>query len=92
LFAGIVNAQSTPLVDERQENQRALIRQGAASGEVTRAEAAKLRSEQRRIKRAERRAKADGEVSRKERMALHRKQNHASRTIRREKHDAQDRQ
>jgi len=62
-----------------------------SSGEVTRVEAAKLRSEQRQIRRTERRAKADGKVTRRERANLQRKQNQASRDIRRQKHDAQER-
>ena len=90
-LAGMSQAQSTPLVDERQQNQRARIHQGVTSGEVTRAEAARLRSEQRHIKRAERRAKADGDVTRRERVVLNRKQNQASRKIAKEKHDLQDR-
>ena len=90
-LAVMAQAQSTPLVDERQQNQRTRIHQGVASGEVTRAEAVKLRSEQRRIKRAEKRVKADGDVSKKERVALNRKQNQASRKIAKQKHDLQDR-
>ena len=92
LFFGVAaNAQSTPLVDERQQNQRSRVQQGVASGEITRPEAAKLRAEQRHVKRVERRAKADGEVTKRERATLHRKQNKASRDIRRQKHDAQER-
>ena len=86
-LAGIAQAQTTPAVDGRQAAQRSRINQGVASGEVTRIEAAKLRSEQRRIKRTERRAKADGRVTRNERVELHRRQNQAGRKIRSEKHD-----
>jgi hypothetical protein len=91
LMAGKSFSQSTPVVDERQHAQRARIRQGAASGELTRAETAKLRAEQRHIRRAERRAKADGSVTPRERTRLNRKQNKASRDIRRQKHDRQER-
>ncbi len=89
-FAIMAHAQSTPVADERQQNQRARINEGVASGEVTKAEGAKLRSEQRRIRRTERRAKADGRVTRRERANLQRKQNQASRDIRRQKHDGQE--
>jgi hypothetical protein len=82
---------STPVVDKRQKRQQARVQQGVAAGEVTRAEARRLRAEQRHIRRAERRAKADGEVSNRERARLQRKQNKASRDIRRQKHDRQDR-
>lgn len=85
------NAQSTPGADQRQQNQQARVHQGVASGEVTRTEAAELKSEQRRIRRTEKRAKADGKVTRKERANIHRKQNKASRDIRKEKHDRQER-
>lgn len=91
MIIGLAMAQNTPVVDERQQNQKARIRQGVASGEVTRPEAKKLRAEQRHIKRVERRAKADGEVTAAERAKIQRKQNQASRDIRRQKHDRQDR-
>jgi hypothetical protein len=84
-------AQSTPVVDERQKVQRHRIREGAASGELTRREAADARHDQRRIRRSERRAKADGVVTPSERARLHHKQNKASREIRRDKHDRQER-
>jgi hypothetical protein len=61
VFLGIVivsevKAQETPVVDGRQRAQRARIREGAASGDLTRGETAKLRSQQRHIRRTERRA------------------------------------
>jgi hypothetical protein len=92
MTAGMVQAQdNTPVVDKRQQAQQARIRQGVVSGEVTRTEAARLKSEQRHIRRAERRAKSDGKVTRRERVNLNRKQNRVSRDIRRQKHDRQDR-
>src|SRR5687767_6309790 len=84
-------AQQTPGVDARQNNQRTRIREGVASGEVTRGEATKLRAEQGHVRRSERRAKADGEVTPRERAKLHRKQNKVSRDIRKQKTDNQDR-
>lgn len=84
-------AQSTPGVDQRQQSQQNRISQGVESGELTRVEAARLRAEQREVRRAERRAKADGKVTRRERANLHREQNQANRHIRRQKHDQQER-
>lgn len=84
-------AQSTPVVDQRQQNQRQRIRQGARSGELTKAETGEALQDQRQIRRAERRAKADGDVTARERARLQRKQNKASRELRRNKHDAQAR-
>lgn len=93
LFAGIAvsQAQSTPVVDQRQKTQRHRIQDGVASGELTRREAVDARHDQRRIRRAERRAKADGTVTPSERARLQHKQNKASRELRRDKHDTQDR-
>lgn len=90
LISGVAAAQSTPVVDARQKTQRARIHDGVESGEVTRKEAARLRAEQRHVRRAERRAKADGQVTPAERAKLQRKQNKTSRDIRRQKNDAQD--
>lgn len=82
-------AQNTPVADQRQASQRARIREGNRSGDLTRKETARLRAEQRHIRRTERRAKSDGTVTRQERAKIQRKQNRASRDIRRQKHDAQ---
>jgi hypothetical protein len=95
MFMGVlaVMAQSseTPGVDRRQRHQRARIREGVGSGELTRKEAAVSRRDQRKVRRTERRAKADGEVTKKERAVIHHKQNKASRKLRRNKHDEQQR-
>jgi hypothetical protein len=94
LLLGIlsVSAQSeTPVVDKRQRVQRARVREGVASGELTRPEAAKARHDQRRVRRTERRVKADGQVTDQERARLQHKQNKASRSLRRNKNDAQTR-
>jgi hypothetical protein len=82
-------AQQTPVVNQRQRHQQARIREGVASGDLTRAETRRLRVEQRHIRRTERRAKADGTVTVQERAKIQRKQNRASRDIRRQKHDRQ---
>src|SRR5882762_1356017 len=79
----------TPKVDVRKKEQRARIRQGRATGELTNKEAAGLNAQQRHIRRTERRAKADGTVTPSERKKLSREQNRVNRNIRRQKHDAQ---
>jgi hypothetical protein len=91
MSAVAVQAQETPLADSREHNQRTRIREGVVSGEVTHAEAKRLRREQRNIHRTERRAKSDGEITPEERARIQQKQNRASRDIRRQKHDRQDR-
>ena len=93
LLMGIIKteAQSMSSIDQRQNVQRDRIRNGVASGELTRLEVADARQDQRKIRRTERRVKADGVVTPNERARVHHKQNKASRELRRNKHDAQDR-
>jgi hypothetical protein len=93
LLMGIIKteAQSMSSIDQRQNVQRDRIRNGVASGELTKLEVANARHDQRKIRRTERRVKADGVVTPNERARVHHKQNKASRELRRNKHDAQDR-
>jgi hypothetical protein len=92
LIAGSAVAQTnTPVVDQRQQNQKERIREGVKSGELTKKEAAKLRAEQRAIRAEKRMAKADGKVTAAERAKLRRDQNRASADIYKQKHDAQKR-
>ena len=87
--AGSALAQTaTPVVTERQENQKARINEGVASGQLTKGEAARLRAEQRKIRAEKRMAKADGVVTPAERAKLRRDQNRASRDIYNKKHNA----
>jgi hypothetical protein len=90
LFASIpAFAQSTPVFDQRQENQERRIDQGVQSGQLTEREAARLDRGQDRLQRIEDRAKADGMVTRQERARLQHAENVQSRHIYREKHDRQ---
>ncbi len=84
-FANVYSQTETPKTDVREGVQRARIRNGTKSGELTRAERVRLKAEQRNIKRTERRVKADGIVTPNEQAKLNRKQNRASRDIRRAK-------
>jgi hypothetical protein len=86
LVAGAAFA-GAPGVNHRQAHQRARIAHGMRCGELTRAEAVRLRAGQRQIRRAERRARADGFVSGRERARIHRLQNRESRAIYRLKHN-----
>lgn len=83
------NAQNTPVVDAREKNQKERIKDGVKDGELTKVEAARLRQQQRNIKKTEAKAKADGEVTPEERIRLEHKQNKASRKIAKQKHDKQ---
>ena len=81
----------SPGVNKRQVNQSKRIRQGVRSGELTRHETVRLRQQQNRIKRQERRFKADGTFTKRERAKIHKRQNRASKNIYRKKHNARTR-
>ena len=82
---------ATPSLNARQVNERARTRQGVASGELTRPEAALLRAREADIRQDKRAAKADGVVTRDERQDIRKDENKASRAIYRQKHDGQER-
>lgn len=90
VFALPVMAQTaTPNVDQRQANQQKRIDQGAASGQLTSKETARLEKGQDRVQKMEDKAKADGNVTPKERARLQKAQDKQSRLIAKEKHDRQ---
>ncbi len=85
-------AQDGRGINERERHQQQRIRQGIRSGELTRAEAARLEAQRARIRRDEARARrSGGEFTRRERLRIQRELNHSSRNIRRQNHDRQDR-
>lgn len=63
---------STPGIDQREENIGARIDRGIASGQITRAEARRLHQRERDIQRLESRYKSDGKVTQAERKKLQR--------------------
>ena len=81
----------TPVLNERQSNQKARIVQGVQSGELTRHETRKMLKGQVQLQRMENRAKADGVVTRNERVRLQHKANVESAKIAHNKHDRQKR-
>lgn len=81
----------TPSLDRREANQAGRIRDGVRDGSLTRAEAARLRAEQRGIRNEEARFKADGNVTPRERARVQRDQNRASRDIWRARHNGRHR-
>ena len=90
LVATAAQAQTTtPGINAREHNQRARIRQGVASGELTPAEAARMRGREAGLTAEKRAAKADGVVTPEERRDIRRTENKDSRAIHRQKHDAQ---
>ena len=62
----VETAQSTPRVDQRQENQEKRIDKGVASGKITQKEAARLEKGQERVQKTEDRAMKDGKLTKQE--------------------------
>lgn len=90
LAAPAAQAQThTPVVNARQANQRARIRQGVASGELNKREAARMRGREAGLTAEKRAMKADGVVTPQERQDLRKTENRDSRAIYRQKHDGQ---
>lgn len=86
VIASVAEAQThTPVINKRRQTQERRINQGARSDQLTRNEARKLRTDDRRIARNKRIAKADGKVTRDERTHLRREENRTSRAIYRKK-------
>jgi hypothetical protein len=81
--------QSTPRIDQRQQNQERRIEQGEKSGALTPKEAARLEKGQARVQRMENKATADGKVTKKEARRIERAQDRQSKKIYKEKHDKQ---
>ncbi|MGI4875188.1 MAG: hypothetical protein ACRYFX_28870 [Janthinobacterium lividum] len=89
LVVTAAQAQTATLgINAREHNQRARIRQGVASGELTRTEAARMRGREAGLTAEKRAAKADGVVTPEERKDIRRTENKNSRAIHRQKHDA----
>ena len=74
-----------------QTPQKARIRQGIRSGELTRHETRKVVKQEREIKQDVREAKADGVVTASERKEIRKDKRKASRSIYRKKHNLRDR-
>jgi len=89
VLAGALGAgRAAAGVNGRQHLQAARIHEGVCSGELTRSEAARLNSQQARLRAEERLYRATGaQLSPWERADLRRDQNRISRSIARQKHD-----
>ena len=79
----------TPGINARQANERARIRQGVATGELTRPEAQRLRTREADIRQDKQAARADRVVTPGERRELRTDERRTSRAIYRQKHDRQ---
>jgi len=82
---------TTPGIDQRQNNQERRIEQGVRSGQLTPRETARLERGQARIRQMERQALADGHVSRRERAAIDQAQERQNQLIAQLKHNDRSR-
>ena len=85
----LAQTQSTPRIDQRQQNQERRIEQGEKSGALNQKEAARLEKGQARVQKMENKATADGKVTKKEARRIEKAQDRQSKKIYREKHDKQ---
>jgi hypothetical protein len=84
--------EKRPSINRIEHRQQVRIRQSVRSGELTRAEAARLEAEQARIRVDERFDRADGgKLTGREREQLYKELRRASTHIHNQKHDRQDR-
>ncbi len=74
-------------IDQRQERQARRIEHGIDNGSLTHREAKKLRKQQRRIRKLERKMRADGHLEKRERRTLQSRLDQASDRIYRLKHN-----
>ena len=87
-FGIVASAQTnTPLVNDRQQNQKEKIAKGLYSGKLSARETVKLLDQQRDIRQFERNAKSDGNVTIIERLRLHNKLNKSGQTIKNKKNN-----
>jgi Ni/Co efflux regulator RcnB len=80
---------STPRTDGRQATQKARVKTGEMSGQVTEQEKRKLDRGQKKVQRKENRAMRDGKVTPKERARLEKAQDKQSAEITKQKNDKQ---
>ena len=87
-ITSVANAQTrTPVINQRQANQRARINQGVGSGQLTHNETHNLRNDERQIRDQKQRDKASGHVSYAQRSKLRHEENRTSRAIYHDKHN-----
>lgn len=93
VFATFAASTSYASVNSRQHEQRERIHQGVRSGELTRAEAQRLREGERQVAQTEARMRArnNGNLTNRDRARLHVMQDNLSHQIYAKKHNSRDR-
>jgi hypothetical protein len=89
VFAQASLAQSTPRIDQRQENQQQRIDKGVASGQLNQREAARMQKGQEHVNKMEERAMKDGKMTKAEKRRIEHAQDVQSGRIAKQKHDKQ---
>lgn len=92
VFLAIVEsaaAQSTPRIDQRQENQDKRIDKGVASGQLNQKEATRLEKGQVHVQKMEERALKDGKLTKQEKSRIEHAQDQQNKKIKRERRDNQ---
>ncbi|MBI1805952.1 MAG: hypothetical protein HYR76_02735 [Ignavibacteria bacterium] len=87
MYCNAFSQDKTPVVDKREKNQQARIKEGVKSGELTNRETIRLEKQEGKIKADEMMAKSDGKVTKAERRKLHRELNRESKRVYRAKHN-----
>lgn len=85
----VTNQSFAASIDERQQNQKERIKQGVASGELTKREVNRLSNQHFKIAKKEAIYKSDGKFTKEERLDLQTDLNKNSRKIFGQKHDGQ---
>jgi hypothetical protein len=86
---GYTLAQSTPRIDNRQENQDERIDRGIQKGQLTKKEARRLDKGQEHVEDLEDKALQDGKVTKREKRRIENAQDKQSERIRKQRHDEQ---
>jgi len=82
-------AQDTPGIDQRKENEKDRIKAGVKDGSLTKAEAKRLKAEDKKVNKDIRRAEKDGVVTDKEKAKITKEQNKLSKDIAKQRKDKQ---
>lgn len=85
VFSNVTYSQQKE--DMNFKGERARVKQGIKSGEITRREAAKIRQEKQDVRKAKQNAKADGVVTVEERKEVAKQDRQLDKTIKRTKHN-----
>ena len=91
-----VNAQTQKHKGKKHEDmslkgEKARLKEGIKSGEITKDEAKRIKKEAKDVQRAKRKANADGTINKRERAKIAKEDRQLDKTIRKTKHNKKDR-